>query len=238
MSHKGLYQCGLLCAVLTTLGWVAFVAGMVGGSAPPGAGLVEEYLANAASTGTLLYLWGGVLGSLAVIPVFVALAVGFIRETGSILLAPITLAIVGTGFLTLGFTVDVGSSVYYFSPAVAEADPQTAAAMVQAAQIAQDSIEATWAIGSFLAYGGPFVWLAILLFRASRVPAWLNWIGIIGGLGGFVWIGSFVPLPPIGPLPLLLNIVLGMVWLLGVSLILVRTGATEGSRTTETVFAP
>jgi hypothetical protein len=74
-----------------------------------------------------------------------------------------------------------------------------------------------------LAYGGPFVWLAILLFRSSRVLAWLNWVGIVGGLGGFVWIANFVPVPPLGPIPLLLNIVLGMAWLIGVTYILVRT---------------
>ena len=99
--------------------------------------------------------------------------------------------------------------------------------MVLAAKLAQDSIETTWVIGSFLAYGGPFVWLAILLFRSNRVPAWLNWIGIVGGLGGFVWITNFVPVPPIGPIPLLLNIVLCMAWLIGVSLILVRTAEDE-----------
>lgn len=223
MSHRGLYQTGLTFAILTTLGWVIFVLGLVGGSPVSGAGPVADYLADAESTSSLLYLWGGVLGSLAVVPVYAALAVGFWQDTGSVLLAPIALAIVGVVMLTLGFTVDVGSALYQHAPTIAGATQEDAVAMVLAAQMAQDSIEVTWAIGSFLAYGGPFVWLAVLFFRANRVPKWLNWIGVVGGLGGFVWISNFVPIPPIGPLPLLINIVMGMVWLVGVSLVLVRT---------------
>lgn len=229
MSHRGLYQTGLIFAILTTLGWIVFVAGLVGGSASSGAGPVADYLADAESTSSLLYLWGGVLGSLSVVPVYVAMTVGYWQDTGSVLFAPVALAIVGVILLTLGFTVDVGSAVYYHAPAIAAAAQEDAGSMVLAAQIAQDSIEATWAIGSFLAYGGPFVWLAVLLFRADRVPKWLNWIGIVGGLGGFVWVGSFVPIPPIGPIPLLLNIVLGMVWLVGISLILARTPTSSST---------
>lgn len=227
MSHRGLYQTGLVFAVLTAIGWILFVMGLVSGSSTPDAGPVAGYLADAASSASLLYLWGGVLGSLGVIPVYVAVVVGYWRDTGSVLLVPIALSIVGVVLLTLGFTVDSGSAIYLYAPAIAEADAQDALTMLQAANLAQDSIETTWAIGSFLAYGGPFVWLAILLFRARRVPAWLNWVGIIGGLGGFVWIANFIPVPPIGPIPLLVNIVLGMVWLIGVMVVLVRTDGRD-----------
>jgi hypothetical protein len=121
MSHKGLYQTGLIFAILTTLGWVIFIAGLVGGTPSSGAGPVADYLADAESRSSLLYLWGGVLGSLAVVPVYVAMTVGHWRDTGSVLFAPVALAIVGVVLLTLGFAVDVGSAVYYHAPTITDA---------------------------------------------------------------------------------------------------------------------
>jgi len=103
--------------------------------------------------------------------------------------------------------------------------------MKKAAQLSQDNIEVTWVSGSFLAYEGSIVWIAILLFRASRMPRWMNWAGIIGGLAGFVWIVRFFPVPApqsVGIIFLFINIVLVMVWLVGLSIALARSG-DEGS---------
>ena len=224
MLNRGLYQTGLVFAILTALAWILFVVGLISSTQGQDAGLVEGYLASAESSASLMYLWGGILGSLFIIPVYLAMYLGFQREIGSVMLAPLAFAIVGVVFLTLGFMVDVGSGIYHFGPAVAQAEGQNAETMVLAAQLAQDSIEMTWAVGSFMAFGGPLVWIAILLFRSSRVPGWLNWIGIIGGLAGCAWILSWVPVPPVGPIPLMVNIVFSMVWFIGLSLVLVRSG--------------
>ncbi len=235
MSNKGLYQTGLVFAALTALGWILFVIGSMSFPQVEGAGVVEGYLARADSSANLLYTWGGVLGSLSVIPVFLAFFQGFRQETGSVLVVPVTFAVVGVAFLTMGFMVDTGSLIYYFGPAVAAAEGPDAELMVKAAQLAQDSIEVTWAIGSFLAYGGSVVWMAILLFRASRVPRWMNWAGIIGGLAGFVWLVRFIPVSApqsAGIILLLLNIVLTMVWLVGLSIVLTRSGEEENAHLT------
>jgi hypothetical protein len=235
MSNKGLYQTGLVFAVLTALGWILFVVGSLSFPQGEGAGALESYLARADSSAVLMYTWGGILGSLMVIPVFLALFQGFRRETGSILAVPITFAMVGVAFLTMGFMVDTGSMIYYFGPAVAAAEGSDAELMMKAAQFAQDSIEMTWAIGSFLAYGGSIVWIAILLFRASRAPRWMNWTGIIGGLAGFIWIVRFVPVPApqsVGIILLMMNIVLVMVWLVGLSIVLARSGDEESVQPT------
>ncbi len=230
MSNKGLYQTGLVFAVLTAFGWILFVVGSMSFPQGEGAGALESYLALADSSAVLLYTWGGVLGSLSVIPVFLAFFQGFRRETGSVLAVPVTFALVGVAFLTMGFMVDTGSLIYYFGPAVAAAEGPDVELMVKSAQLAQDSIEVTWAIGSFLAYGGSIVWMAILLLRASRAPRWINWAGIIGGLAGFVWTVRFVPVPApqsAGIILLLTNIVLVMVWLVGLSIVLARSGEEE-----------
>ena len=118
---------------------------------------------------------------------------------------------------------------------MAAAEGSDAELMMKAAQFAQDSIEVTWAIGSFLAYGGSIVWIAILLFRASRTPRWMNWAGIIGGLAGFIWIVRFIPVPApqsVGIILLMMNIVLVMVWLVGLSIVLARSGDEESVQPT------
>lgn len=227
MSSKALYRTSLVFALLTALGWILFVAGSIGVSSGTGAGDVENYLAQADSPAMLMYTWGGILGSLMVVPVFLALFQGFRRQAGAVLVVPVTFGILGVVFLTLGFMVDTGSLVYYFSPAVAAAEGANADIIMQAAQLAQDSIEVTWAIGSVLAYGASVLWIAILLLRASRAPKWINWTGLIGGLAGFVWLLRFVPIPAsqsLGMILLMTNILFSLVWLIGLSIFLARSG--------------
>ena len=234
MDNKGLYKTGLIFALLTALGWIIFVAGMVSSTQGDAPGEVARYIAQSESTALLMYTWGGILGSLAVIPVFLAIFQGFRQETGSVLAVPVTFGLIGVGFLTMGFMVDSGSLIYYFGPAIANANVLETGFLVQAAQFAQDSIEVTWAIGSILAYGGSILWIAFLLFRTSRVPKWLNLAGIIGGLAGFVWAIRFLPIPApqsVGIILLFLNILLAMVWLLGLSIILVRSGEQDTEAT-------
>lgn len=229
MSNKGLYQVGMVFAFLTTLSWVVFVFGMLTTGQGDTGGLVETYIARSESASILMYTWGGIFGSLFVIPVFLALYQGFRRETGSVLMVPVVFGIVGVVFLTLGFMVDTGSMIYYFGPAVAAADGADAELMVKAASLAQDSIEVAWSIGSILAYGFPIVWMAILFFRSKLVKNWLNWLGVVGGLAGFVWAFRFIPVPApqsLGLILLMLNIILTMIWLVGLSIVLVRSGET------------
>ena|GEM_PF-6986020 len=50
---------------------------------------------------------------------------------------------------------------------------------MKAAQLAQNSIEVTWCIGSFLAYGASVLSMAILLLRETSIE--------MGELGGHNW---------------------------------------------------
>ncbi len=54
----------------------------------------------------------------------------------------------------------------------------------------------------------------------------LNWVEIAGGLAGFVWVLRFVPVPApqsAGIILILLNILLVMIWLVGLSRVLTRS---------------
>ncbi len=174
MSNKSLYRPAVVFSIIAAMGWLLFILGSLSGQPGGDAGVVANDLARAGSTSILLYTWGGVVGSLAVIPVLLAFYQGFKRETDSVLLVPLVFSLVGVAFLTMGFIVDTGSMIYYYGPTVASYSGTNADLVVQAAQFAQDSIEVTWAIGSFLAYGGPILWMALLFMRMSSSPRWLH----------------------------------------------------------------
>lgn len=170
-----------------------------------------------------------------VVPVFLAFLQRFRREAGAVLGVPVTFGILGSALLALGFMVDTGSMIYYFAPAVAAAEGPNVELIMQAAQLAQDSIEVTWAIGSFLAYGGVILWMAVLFLRASRAPKWINWAGIIGGLAGFVWLLRFVPIPApqsVGTILLMTNILFSLLWLIGLSIFVARSAEEPFSPST------
>ena len=223
MNDRGMSRTGVTFAVATAICWLLFVIGMA--TFPRGATTVETYLAAAASPAIYLYTWGGVLGALLSIAVFVVFLSGFRGNTGQVLAVPIVFSIVGSAFLALGFMTDSGSHIYHFAPALAAESLQTATALLKPAQFAQDSIEVAWSVGSFLSYGGPVVWAAILILKSTSAPRWICWAGIIGGLAGFVWVLGFLPLgaPQIMAIILVfINVVAVTTWLLGLSLYLVR----------------
>ena len=218
MSDKGLYKTGLVFAVITAIGWLLFVVGSMTFPQVGELGSLERYFAVTDSSAALMYTWGGIFGALCAVPIFLAFFQGFRNDTGSVLVVPVVFAIIGSAFLALGFMVDSGSHIYYFGPAVAAAQGAEAETMLKAAQLAQDSIEVTWAIGSFLAYGSSILWMAILFLRSPLASKWLNWVGIIGSLAGFVWLLRFIPVPApqsVGIILLFVNILGTMIWLIG-----------------------
>lgn len=80
MSNKSLYRTAVVFSIITAMGWLLFILGSLSGQPAGDAGVVANYLARAGSTSILLYTWGGVVGSLAVIPVLLDLP-GF--QTGN-----------------------------------------------------------------------------------------------------------------------------------------------------------
>jgi hypothetical protein len=137
----------------------------------------------------------------------------------------VAFALVGSAYLAMGFMVDAGSGIYIFGPIVAEASGDEAIDLWRAARLAQDSIEVTWFIGSFMAYGAAVIWMAVLMLRSAKAPRWLNWVGIIAGLAGFIWLRLFIPIPMPQILFLvliLINVFVGMGWMVGLTFILAR----------------
>lgn len=226
---RGLYRTAFVCAVLVALSWAVFVYGML--VPPPGPfDTLEAYLQQPTTPAQLAYLWGGIFGSLLVIPVFLALYQGYRDEIGTVLSVPVVLGIVGAAMLMLGFMVDSGSSAYQFPITLEGVSGVDDATLLAAEALARDHIEMTWAIGSILSYGLAILWIAILLLRSPRVPRWLSWVGVVAGLAGFVWAIRYLPIPVgnAAAIPILIvNIVLGIVWIVGMAWLLQRDAGPE-----------
>ena len=94
-----------------------------------------------------------------------------------------------------------------------------------AAQAATKVFEVAWFFGSFLAYGLGVGLMAFYARRAAIGPGWLNWLGMIAGVTGLIWLRFFIPaLQPLELLGSLLNILLIFIWSIGLSVVLVRRG--------------
>ncbi len=227
-TNKELYRTGIIFTVLGTLSWVVWVASLFMQPEAAALGDAEGYVTSANSIGMLLYTWGGILGSLLFIPAFLTFYAGFQRSVGSVLIVPIVFGLIGTGLITLGFAVDTGSLIYVFGPKVAEATGADATLLATIGQMAQDNIEFTWGIGSFLEFGGPVVWIAWLLRRNKDLARWIHWAGIIGGLAGFVWIVGYVPVlrdvvpSSVGFILLFVNVIVVIVWFIALGVSLMR----------------
>ena len=82
MSNKSLYKVGLAAAILSTIGWLAFIAaGNPDYSEISGRELFLAWQGN--RFGWLLYGWGGVFGALFSIPYFLSFHYA-LKNTGSV----------------------------------------------------------------------------------------------------------------------------------------------------------
>ena len=89
--------------------------------------------------------------------------------------------------------MDPGSHANIFGQRINAANPSEAAASVKMAAYSHDVIEFTWDFSSFLAYGFALVWIVLLLIRPAVSLNLLNYIGLIGGIAGFIWLADFLP---------------------------------------------
>ncbi|MCB0123628.1 MAG: hypothetical protein KDE58_15355 [Caldilineaceae bacterium] len=221
MSLKGLYRVGLLCAILSTVGWLTYIYGSISASSfglsDSPADLIVRIDHTQLRFYDLLYGWGGVLGALATIPYIIAFSYAA-RDAGAILVVPAVLAVIGAGLTAYAFLSGALNAHYVYATTLRELNGAEQLAYATAVAAALDSVEAVWFFASFLAYGLGMGWFALLALQSAAIPRWLSWIGVVGGVTGVSWLFLFIPIPYVVLLRMV-NIVVLIVWSIGMGVV-------------------
>ncbi len=226
-SQRTLPFVAMVSAILSTLFWVLYV--LTAASSPILPELSEpiarlEALRDAQGT-YLIYGWGGTLGAFLTIPYMFGI-VHAMDDAGPQRWIALFAGVIGAVLTGVAFLSVSLSAIYYLLPS-AEASPELAQHFVIAIETTLRGHEAVWFFGSFLAYGLAVAWIAMDALRTKTGPAWINWVGIFGGVAGIIWLRPFLDaLMPIAAIGSILNIVLLSVWAIGLTISMWKNSAT------------
>jgi len=221
MTIKGFYRIGLAAAILSTLGWVAFVlAGNPSYSGLSGYDLFQAWQND--RIGWLLYGWGGVFGALLSIPYFQVFHHA-LKDKVPVSSMVTTTAIIGCVLTAFGFIAAL-VMVYAWVPAALDASTDILPIIEIVTVYTADIFEVPWWIGSFMVYCLGTGLMAYYAWRTDTGPKWVNVAGIIGGLAGIIWLRYFFrTLYAFELIGSLVNILAVTVWAIGLSVALLRT---------------
>jgi hypothetical protein len=216
-------------AVGAILGAVVQVAAGTGSSSAFGtvpAGAPAELLLSAVANQP--WLWttiqlGFVLGPVFWLLAFVALSATLTQERGDALakLAAATLAVGAAVHIVSssinGFGVAALARAWAAAPAAEQAD------LVLMGNVLLTILDGTWASSITLFHGFPFVLSGLAVITSGRYPAFLGWIGFLGGLGSLI-AGPFMFFDVAG-LPIGLSIISAVIisiYMIGLGVLLWR----------------
>ena len=226
MSNKHLYRVALIAAILSAVSWFAFVFGQL---SLPALSEIDDPLLffqtiQDTRTNFLLYGWGGVLGTLLCVPYLLAFYTAM-KESASVVplvLLSLIIALIGTVLTVIGFFKPL-TIIYTYVPMGLAAGPEALPLLKTAASVAVEVFEMPWNVGSFLLFGLGIGLIAYYALRTATGPKWLNWVGIIAGVSGIVWLRTYLPfLLPVSVFLIVLNILTVIVWSIGLSAVIVR----------------
>lgn len=223
MSDKRLHQIGFAAALLSALCWFVYIYGQ---TSLPNLSNVDDagqYFQTVQDNrmSYLLYGWSGVFGTLLLLPYLFAFYQA-LKAKRPIALLGLFIASVGASLALIGFTKPL-MLVYYFTPQGLAASPETVEMVKIAGEIAGNVVEISWNFGSFLIFGLGVGLFALHALRTSTGAAWINIVGIVGGLAGLVWLGNYAPIFEPLTTPLILTNILGIiVWSIALSAVLLR----------------
>jgi hypothetical protein len=218
-----LYKVGLFSAVLSAICWMIYIWG---GTGNPDLRIIEDpetffHAIQNARISYLMYGWGGIFGTLLVIPYLVAFYTS-VKEKSSLGLIVLVISLVGIVLAMIGFMKPL-TLVYLIRPIGLNADPEFVKTMQIAVLVMGEVVEVGWFIGSFLVFGLGIGLFAFLALKLSIGPKWINVIGTIGGISGVIWLAIFFPfLETFGTLLRLFNILTIFIWSIGLSAALTR----------------
>jgi hypothetical protein len=224
MSNKDLYRAGLVAAILSAVSWFAFVYGQLNLPALSDIDDPLRWFQTIEDTRTFFFLygWGGTLGTLLAVPYILAFYKS-IKEKAPLVSMPVIYAFIGVALALLGFFKPL-TALYAYLPLGLAADPETLPFLKTASSVAVEVYELPWNVGSFLLFGLGTGLIAYYAWRTATGPAWLNWVGIIGGIAGITWLAAYLPFlgGPVRIIMIVVNILALIVWSIGLSLVLAR----------------
>jgi len=220
MTKKAFYRIGFAAAVLSTLGWVAFiVAGNPSYSGMSGRELFQAWQDD--RFGWLLYGWGGVFGALLSIPYFQTFHY-VLKDKAPASSVAAAAAIIGCVLTAFGYFAAL-VMIYAWVPEALQASPETLPMIEITTQYASELFEVPWWVGSFMAYSLGVGLFAYFAWRSDTGPKWLNAVGILGALSGIIWLRYFFRVLYSGELiGSLINILAVTIWAIGLSVALMR----------------
>jgi hypothetical protein len=188
-------------AVAAILGTIFQVAAGTSQSAQLGAG-ADAALASLAELADWVWpvtYFGFIFGALLWVGALVALAstltTGVAWALGRLAVAA---AIVGATLHTVDGSLNAGA-LAGLARAWEAAPEGERAALVQNGDLLLRILDSTWAGVITLFHGAPFVLIGLAVVESRLYPAWLGWIGFIGGAGSLVvGIAMFLGLAPAG----------------------------------------
>jgi hypothetical protein len=198
LGERLLLQIGAVAAILGT---ILQVAAGTSQSAQLGTG-ADVALASLAAlpdwAWTFTY-FGFIFGAVLWVGALVALASTLTEGAAWALgMLAVAVAIVGATLHAVDGSLNAGALAGLARSWEAAPEPERAA-LVQNADLLLRVLDATWAGVITLFHGAPFVLAGLAVAISRRYPAWLGWIGFIGGAGSLViGIAMFLDMAPAG----------------------------------------
>jgi hypothetical protein len=198
LGERLLLQIGAVAAILGT---ILQVAAGTSQSAQLGTG-ADVALASLAALPDWVWTFtyfGFIFGAVLWVGALVALA-STLTEGAAWALSrlAVAVAIVGATLHAVDGSLNAGALAGLARSWEAAPEPERAA-LVQNADLLLRVLDATWAGVITLFHGAPFVLAGLAVAVSRRYPAWLGWIGLIGGAGSLVvGIAMFLDMAPAG----------------------------------------
>ena len=183
LKHLNMITVGAVCAVLTTVAFVAGIALIASSGVQvliPGTGedaiewIVDVDDANGAFyAGAWLVILGGMMGLVALVGFYYAL-----REAGEIMILAPILAAVGLTLVTISHLMPIAMA-YELVPEYVDADAATRASLgVTTDTLAATSLVLNY-VGDILAWGVVVPLYAFAILKTAVVSKWIGWLGML-----------------------------------------------------------
>ena len=222
MSDKMLYKIAGVSAIVGTLFILAANFGGMFMDVDPDLGSLipdESLSAIAATPNAVLWsgwlnIYGALLSAIAVIGIY-----RLMRAEGGHMLVPLMAMEFGVVFLTVAYLVAL-AGVYQLGPLYEQGVSREA--LFGAEYLRKIVFEITVVYGSWLTLGVAMALFGVFGLKSSKVPKWVSWVAIVGGVVGMEeWLKAYPWQAARTPL-VFINLTAFGVWLIAMGVVMLK----------------